>query len=174
MSFGILRRLLNLAASNSKSIQLRRFLNTAAYDSKLIRSGNGKLDGGSQCTALWFPNPRDFVMVEDASERKLNLRRAKILMTIAVSGVYMAHELVTKANAEDLKREFLIDIPKEDEATKTLKEYWRECFEKAKISKEKTDKEYKLLLEEFEALVEELKETESVEELEETKSDPNI
>ncbi|KAF3437159.1 hypothetical protein FNV43_RR19912 [Rhamnella rubrinervis] len=99
MSFGILRHLrhlrhfLNLAASNTKSIQLCRFL-TAANDSKLIHSGNGKLNGGYQCTALWFSNPRDLVMVEDAMSR---------------------------ADAENLNRRLLIDIPKENEVTKTLK-----------------------------------------------------
>ncbi|KAF3441664.1 hypothetical protein FNV43_RR15579 [Rhamnella rubrinervis] len=145
MSFWILRRFLNVAASNSKSIQLRRIPNTAASDSRPIHNGNGKVEGGSQCTAV-ISECRDGVL---ACPRYI-CGRSALLQVLAVAGVYLLDESISKADAEDLKRKLLENIPKDDD-NESRKEFFGICFEDLTISEE-VDKEHKLLLEEMEEL----------------------
>ncbi|KAF3444583.1 hypothetical protein FNV43_RR14275 [Rhamnella rubrinervis] len=137
MSFGILRRFLNLAASNSKSIQIRRFLNTAASDPKSLRNRNGKRKKGSQL--------RDAVSVQDPN------RRPKILMGISVVGLFLVHEAISRADAEELRREFRKNLP-EVEDYETKKEACLKRIEEVKINEEEAKEEHKLLLQELEEL----------------------
>ncbi|KAF3444568.1 hypothetical protein FNV43_RR14260 [Rhamnella rubrinervis] len=139
MSFGILRRFLNLAASNSKSIQIRRFLNTAASDPKSLRNRNGKRKKGSQL--------RDAVSVQDG---------------ISIAGLFLVHESISKADAENLRRELGESLRKfkdyeASEDYETKKEDRLKLNEELKRSEEEAEKEHKLLLQELEELMEELR-----------------
>ncbi|KAF3444448.1 hypothetical protein FNV43_RR14140 [Rhamnella rubrinervis] len=99
MSFsGILRRFVKTAASNPKPNELRRLLNTAASDSKTIP--DRQPEAGSQSI-----RPRSQVIIGWLHEHFA--ARVLILVGVALPCGYLHAESFAKTELDSFKREFL-------------------------------------------------------------------